>query len=117
MKSITKVILSVMFAMIFAQGSQASAGTVCYVYLTAPCLAAGSPISFRWFADGDGLANMNAARCLERAQEYKSWCTTPGLEAYTIFQVDGSNRIGALTSSDGHVYISDGVARSTAFHN
>ena len=70
--------------------------------------------------DTDGLANMNAARCLERAQEYQNWCGDGNLikPSYTVsyFQVNGANRAAGV-SVNNKTYVHDGVARYTRFHD
>lgn len=97
--------------------SKAFAGTRCSVLITKTCLVATSlPVNL-YFPDGFTGANMNAARCVERAREYKQWCRTPGLEAVSVFDVDGLNVIAGHTTSGGKTYISDGIARFTNFHD
>jgi hypothetical protein len=109
------------------QAANASAGTSCLIVLHGPpCLAAiNYPPASRpevAFVDGDRLANLNAARCIERAAEYKQWCATPSigalsLEATAYFVVDGRSVLGAQTNQNRKVYIFDGIARFTNFHN
>ncbi|MCO5143422.1 MAG: hypothetical protein M9962_10075 [Oligoflexia bacterium] len=72
------------------------------------------------FADSEGLANMNAARCLERALEYANWCgdgagiKTTGAFAY--FVVDGRSVINAYAdTATQKTSIGDGLARFTRF--
>jgi hypothetical protein len=117
MKTVTKVSMVLWAALTLCYGANASAGSVCYIYLTKPCLVTHNPYFApgRHFVDPDGIANVSAARCIERAREYKAWCRTPGIEASSIFQVNGLNQIAATTSSDGKSYISNGLGRWTNF--
>jgi hypothetical protein len=68
-----------------------------------------------WFTDHDQGANMGAARCAERAQEFLNWCG--GDYAFSVFRVQGHNNLGAAANSSGSVWISDGVSHWTPFHN
>ncbi len=96
----------------------AMASTVCYIHFNLPCFAAGPGLPpGRYFVDGDRLANFNAARCVERAREYRAWCQTPGITVSSIFQVSGRNVIGAYTDAEGKTRVTDGVARVTNLHD
>jgi hypothetical protein len=69
-----------------------------------------------YFIDTDGLANLNAARCIDRAQEYATWCGIKVTAVATHFQVDGKNVIAGYATG-GKTYIHDGVARLTRYHD
>lgn len=87
--------------------AQAEPETKCHIYLTHLCPAAGANVYFsptRWFLDVDALANLDAARCSQRALEYANWCQMPGIAAYSSFQVNGRQVIGAY-SSYNNLYI------------
>jgi hypothetical protein len=67
------------------------------------------------FKDFDWGANANAARCMERAREFKAWCG--GTVAYSVFRVNNKNVEGAAASSWGTTYIYDGGSRYLNFHD
>lgn len=120
MKALTKISLVVTALLSMGYGANASAASLCYIYLSKPCLPVISNPYYapgRYFIDTDGIAKLNAARCVQRAQEYKSYCRTPGIEAISVFQVDGLNSIAGHTSSDGKTYISNGLGRWTTYHD
>jgi hypothetical protein len=123
MKNVSKSLVSVVAAVLMLGGSNALAGdSTCFINVTAPCRYLGPDPQYapnRYFVDSDPMANANAGRCVERAQEYKSrlCADSGGLEASAIWQVNGRNVIGSVTSSNGHSYIWDGVTRFTPFHD
>jgi hypothetical protein len=100
--------------------AQANA-TVCYVHVDKPCIGAGANLYFRpnqWFADVDGIANLNARRCLARAAEYRGWCDPLGKQVtvHTLFNVGGKNIIGTVVGPEGVEYIFDGLTFTLTGH-
>lgn len=97
-----------------------ASNTQCLIHYNAPCLAAGLNFYFRpyqWFKDVVTDANLNAGRCIERAREYRTWCGTPGITVYAIFQSGGVNVIGSYVSTNGVTRVTDGIARVTNLHD
>ena len=100
---------------------QANATTACYIYLTKPCLAAIKANKNtnlkpnQWVQDSHMPANLDAGRCIERAQEYKNWCGTSGIEATAGFFVGSRLVIQSYTYEDGRSYIATGKSRFTGF--
>lgn len=121
MKAFMKVVFALVVGFFMFQAQSASAGTTCIIqFHNAPCFALGPNPAYRpevGFQDGDRLANLNGARCIERAAEYKNWCQSPAIEVTTYFVVDGRSVIGSQTNRNGKVYIFDGIARFLNFHN
>lgn len=102
-----------MFAVLAMSASvNAAADSICYIYLNKPCLASPLPTT-TYFKDSEAYANANAARCVERAREYKAYCRSPQLDAISVFQVDGRNLAGGVTDSQGRLTLWDGNARIT----
>ena len=72
------------------------------------------------FADSDGVANMNAGRCLERALDYAKWCGDGNLiktkGAAAFFLVDGMAVISAYAdTATEKTALGDGALRVLRF--
>ena len=92
--------------------SNAKAAT-CYVMVSAPCKAAVIAPN-KWFADYWSIGHTSAAACFIRAKEYKAWC---GVETRVLYQVNGVNIVGAVTTRGGSTYITDGGSGALRFHD
>ena len=120
--------------MLLATTAQAADGVgntnrcVIYVKSSLPChnaiLAGDAAARYyavnTWFVDTDPMANMNAGRCMERAKEYKSWCSngiTPPTDSYSYFQTNNGmiNVIAAADLPDNKTYLTDGISRVLPF--
>jgi hypothetical protein len=53
------------------------------------------------FADGEALANINPARCLERAREYRAWCNSVNEYVGAIFSLNGQVILANYVHSSG----------------
>jgi hypothetical protein len=124
---------TLVFVFLIALSHSAYAGsTRCLVYVSSSYLCAGAVAAGQsaldyykvnaYFVDTDAVATVNAGRCLERAKEYKAWCSKDGLNAnwaVTYFQTENgsTNAIAAIEGSDDKTYLSDGNVRYLRWHD
>ena len=121
--------------MLLATTAQAADGVgntnrcVIYVKSSLPChnaiLAGDAAARYftvnAWFVDVDPMANMNAGRCMERAKEYKYWCSngiTPPTDTYSYFQTNNGtiNVISAVNLPNYKTHLGDGLSRGLPYH-
>ncbi len=131
MRNVAK--LSLMILALNALGClSARAGdlTKCVIYVgtSKPCVgatligkeAADHYKTNAWFRDTDKAANLNAGRCLERAAEYRAWCsdgrTVNATFAYAVYQVNDVNQVGSAADVN-RTTITNGVDRWLRFHD
>lgn len=102
--------------------SGARAQTACLIQLSAPCWASRDPYfaPFKPFADVDLIANVDAGRCMQRAQEYAQWCAHPQLpemqpSVHSMFVIDARLNLAAFFVG-GSTYLYNAGWQYTGFH-
>ena len=130
--------LTTLISLIFINGAQAQQyspiGKVeisgdCLILLKAQCKRSPNLPVGKWFVDSYLPASQSAARCVERAQQYKNWCKNvpipmiypapvDNIEVTVVYRTkDGAKHIGAATNKNGRVYLTDGISRGIRFVN
>jgi len=112
MNAVIKNVKFLVLAMAMLVSVGAEAAGSCVITLKHICPISPTTRPNVGFTDNAYGAGIDAGRCLQRAQEYKSWCnqkvTNRALEVVAIYYVGNLGVIASTTASDGLLYILHG---------